>query len=276
MLGWLCACICKSGTRSREALQWCRDDLTVSVFQEDFFVPPLASCCAMMNSRMSLAVRQGLSITTECPQLSSRSTLHPGNTSPMTLAPETSITWTNTGGLFYHHDATLRLLFLAVLGFGPHIGRVMLLLWCGVWMFSVVLKKGFHQVPMISSHTTCMFGLIGDSKLPIGASERLNGVSVCVLWWIGDLSMVYFLHSLRWAWADQWLSVLLDRRRKVLLPRLSNSLDKDELKVWESPETSSQIIYTSLMLQGFAVAYLNIHGDKSPVHQGAHTNTLEQ
>ncbi|KAF6730453.1 hypothetical protein FQA47_011853 [Oryzias melastigma] len=32
---------------------------------DDFFVPPLAFCCKIMNSRMSLAVRQGFSITTE-------------------------------------------------------------------------------------------------------------------------------------------------------------------------------------------------------------------
>lgn len=70
-----------------------------SLDQEDFFAPPLASCCKMMNSRMSFAVRQGLSITTECPQLSSRSTLHPGNASAMTAAPETSTTWANTGQL---------------------------------------------------------------------------------------------------------------------------------------------------------------------------------
>lgn len=59
-------------------------------------MPPLASCCKMMNSRISLAVRRGLSITTECPQFSRISTLHWGNTSLMTMAPETSTTWTNT------------------------------------------------------------------------------------------------------------------------------------------------------------------------------------
>lgn len=62
--------------------------------QDDFFVQLLAFCCEMMNSRMSLAVRQGFSITTEWPQLSSRSTLHPGTDSAMTVAPETSTTWT--------------------------------------------------------------------------------------------------------------------------------------------------------------------------------------
>lgn len=80
-----------------EALQW--KEIITSLVQEDFFVPPLASCCKMMNSRMSLAVRQGLSITTECPQFSSRSTLHPGTSSAMTVAPEASTTWTNTGQL---------------------------------------------------------------------------------------------------------------------------------------------------------------------------------
>lgn len=59
-------------------------------------MPPLASCCKMMNSRISLAVRRGLSIITECPQFSRISTLHWGNTSLMTMAPETSTTWTNT------------------------------------------------------------------------------------------------------------------------------------------------------------------------------------
>lgn len=71
----------------------------LKVVQEDFFVPLLAFCCKMMNSRMSLAVRLGLSITTEWPQFSSRSTLHLGNTSAMTVAPETSTTCTNTGHL---------------------------------------------------------------------------------------------------------------------------------------------------------------------------------
>lgn len=70
-------------------------DLWSSV-QDDFFVPLLAFCCEMMNSRISLAVRQGFSITTECPQFSSMSTLHPGSTSAMTEAPETSTTWTNS------------------------------------------------------------------------------------------------------------------------------------------------------------------------------------
>lgn len=51
----------------------------------------------MMNSKMSLAVRQGLSMTTAWPQFSSRSTLLPGSTSAMTAAPETSTTWPNAG-----------------------------------------------------------------------------------------------------------------------------------------------------------------------------------
>lgn len=78
---------------AREALQVDRSDLcSCSLAQDDFFAPPLASCCEMMNSRISLAVLQGFSIATEWPQFSSRSTLHPGSTPAMTEAPDTSTT----------------------------------------------------------------------------------------------------------------------------------------------------------------------------------------
>lgn len=79
------------------SLQVCDTKNKRWIHQEDFFVPLLAFCCRMMNSRISLAVRQGFSMTTEWPQLSRRSTLHPGTDSAMTLAPETSTTCTNMG-----------------------------------------------------------------------------------------------------------------------------------------------------------------------------------
>lgn len=81
-------------SRSTWSISITRND-EKSLGQVAFFVPLLAFCCKMMNSRMSLAVREGLSITTECPQFSSRSTLHPGKVSAITAAPETSTTWAN-------------------------------------------------------------------------------------------------------------------------------------------------------------------------------------
>lgn len=80
-----------------------------SLGQVAFFVPLLAFCCKMMNSRMSLAVREGLSITTECPQFSSRSTLHSDKVSAITAAPETSTTWANADDYQYVYDRDAKL-----------------------------------------------------------------------------------------------------------------------------------------------------------------------
>lgn len=105
--------------------------------QQDFFTPPLASCCKMMNSRMSLAVREGLSITTECPQFSSRSTRQPGNTSAMTAAPETSTTLDRRRG---HRVSELTLFRTQE----PADGRLQSLCYTGLFFKDQFRSKSHH------------------------------------------------------------------------------------------------------------------------------------